>query len=594
MLRSRFFWKLYAGYAALVVLSVVTVGVLTARWIAADTVRETEHALQVNARLLHDIVEGPLRAEGDASLQARIVALGRATGTRLTVIRADGVVIADSDEDPATMDNHGGRPEVLAARERGSGTATRFSRTVAATMMYVALPVFSDGELLGFGRASVPLTAVRERLTALQWNVVLGGAVAAIVALVLGLFVAQRITRRLTSMTTVAEALARGEYAQRVADASSDEVGVLASAFNRMAGELQERLQTITEDRSKLLTILGGMVEGVVAVDVEQRVVHLNAAAGRILGVEPAQSLGRPIWEVTRVLQVSEAVESALGGSSEVVSELRLEVGSQERIVELHGAPLQNGHGGLVGAVLVLHDVSALRRLETVRQDFVANVSHELKTPITAIRGLIDTIVDDEDMPEATRAQFLKKIQNQALRLSRLVSDLLTLARLEAAEGVLETESVDLGSLVRRSAGTFRGDAEVQGVRLAVEVPDATVRAEGDNEALELMLNNLLDNALKYTPRGGRVWVRLRVEADAAVIEVQDTGIGIAGEHHARVFERFYRVDKARSRELGGTGLGLSIVKHICKAHYATILLESALGSGSLFRVRLPFVPPVG
>jgi two-component system phosphate regulon sensor histidine kinase PhoR len=588
MLHSRFFWKLYASYAALVVLSLTVVGILSSRWIATDTVRETERSLRVRAHLLHDIAIQALRQGPDSSLQQRVVALGRETHTRLTVIRGDGVVVLDSDEDPSTMDNHGSRPEVLAAREEGMGMATRFSRTVVANLMYVALAVPNGGEPLGYVRTSVSLAAVRERMAALRNRVVLGGVLAAVIALLIGLFVARRVTRPLASMTAVAEALAQGNYGERVGRASRDEVGVLAGAFNRMAGQLQERLQTITEDRSKLLTILGGMVEGVVAVDGDQRVVHLNAAAGRILGVSPEESVGRPIWEVTRIRQVGEAIEEALRASREVTCELELEIGAQDRVVELQGAPLQNGQGGLVGAVLVLHDVSELRRLETVRQDFVANVSHELKTPITAIRGLIDTIVDDPAMPADTKSQFLAKIQNQSLRLSRLVTDLLTLARLESVAGLLETEPLDLAGVVRRSAANFRSDAETRGIALSIEVPPEPVTVGGDGEALELMINNLLDNALKYTPRDGDVTVRLEEENDAALVSVRDTGIGMAHEHHDRVFERFYRVDKARSRELGGTGLGLSIVKHICKAHNASISVESAPASGSTFTVRIP------
>ena len=588
MLRSQFFWKLYASYAVLVLLGVIIVGALVSRRIARETVRETEQTLFVNAGLLGELMRGSLSEESIGDLQRRLVALGTETDTRFTVIRADGIVIADSEKDPATMDNHANRPEVVAARGASRGVSTRFSRSVVANLMYVALPVRDGGELLGFARAAVPLTAVRERTAALQRTVALGGALAALVALLIGLFVAQRVTRPLTSITAAAEALARGETATPVETALNDEVGTVARAFNRMSGELQRRVRTTDEDRSKLLTILSGMVEGVVAVDRDQRIVHLNTAAARILGVGPSPAVGRPVWEVSRVRRVAEAIEETLRESREVAAEFDLEVGPQQRIVGLHGAPLRNGQQELVGAVLVLHDVTELRRLETVRRDFVANVSHELKTPITAIRGLIDTIVDHREMPPETKAQFLDKIQNQSRRLSLLVTDLLTLARLESAEKLLEAERVDLRGVARRAVDNFRGDAERLSVRLEAEVPDTPVDVWGDGEALELMVNNLLDNALKYTPEGGQVWVRLRADEDGADLEVQDTGIGIAAEHHDRVFERFYRVDKARSRELGGTGLGLSIVRHISKIHRGTVTLESAPAAGSTFRVRLP------
>jgi two-component system phosphate regulon sensor histidine kinase PhoR len=591
VLKSRFFWKLYAGYAALVLLAVVTVGVLVARRITDDTVTEIEDALHAQAVLLRDLATPALQGTADPSFPQRIRDLGAAVGTRLTVIRADGIVVADSDQDPAGMDNHGSRPEVLAARVEGRGTATRFSRTVAANLMYVAVRVSENAGLLGYARAAVPLTVIRERLAALRGMVVLGAAVAAVFALGIGLVVARRVTARLASLTAAAEAIAAGDYQRRVEGASEDELGALAAAFNRMAGQLEARMQTITEDRSKLLTILGGMVEGVIAVDPDERVVHLNAAAGRILGVSPVESVGRPIWQVTRVRKVSEAIDETLHGAREVTGELQLDADAADRIVELHGAPLKNGQGGLVGAVLVLHEVTELRRLETVRQDFVANVSHELKTPITAIRGLIETIVEDPEMPEETQARFLAKIHNQASRLSLLVTDLLTLARLESAAGALESEPLDLRDPVEASVKNLRPEAKERGVGLHWEPPGEPVRTLGDAEALELVVNNLLDNALKYTPEGGRIWVRVLAADDAATLEVEDTGIGIAREHHDRIFERFYRVDKARSRELGGTGLGLSIVKHVCRAHGGNIAVESAPASGSSFRVRLPLAP---
>jgi two-component system phosphate regulon sensor histidine kinase PhoR len=417
---------------------------------------------------------------------------------------------------------------------------------------------------------------------------VLGGFVAALVALAIGLFVTRRITAPLASMTVAAEAISRGEYRHRVGGGSHDEIGTLASAFNRMAAQLERRMETITEDRAKLLTILGGMVEGVVAVDREQAIVHLNAAAGRILGVAPERSLGRPIWEVTRVRQVADAIAATLAGAREVTEEVALEVGSQERIVQLHGARLENGEGGRVGAVLVLHDVTELRRLERIRRDFVANVSHELKTPITAIRGLVDTIIDDDEMPTSVRTEFLRKAQNQAIRLSLLVTDLLTLARLESADGIVEPERLDVREIVGRSVANFRPAAEVRSLSLETQVPEEPVMVQGDPEALELLVNNLLDNAVKYSRDGGRVSVRL-VAADAtARLEVEDDGVGISPEHHDRIFERFYRVDQARSRELGGTGLGLSIVKHICKAHHGSVSVRSTLGVGSTFEVTVP------
>ncbi|MFQ6045000.1 MAG: ATP-binding protein [Gemmatimonadales bacterium] len=588
VLRTRFFWKLFASYAALVLLAVITLAVVVDRHVSGNAVAETERSLAVQAVLLGRLAEPALRSEAEPDLAAAVRQLRARIPTRLTVMREDGTVIADSDEDPAVMDNHGTRPEVSLARTTGSGTATRFSRTVAANMKYFALAVRDGEEILGYVRTAVPLTLVEERLAELRRAVVLVAVSAATLALAIGLFLARRVTVPLLSLRAAADSLAAGDYLQTVIQPSSDEIGDLAGSFNRMAAELERRMKTITEDRAKLLTILTGMVEGVVAVDQDEHVVHLNQAAARMFGVSPAESIGKAVWEVTRVRKVSEAIDDALRDAREVAGELSVAVEGRDRILDLHGAPRRRGGRARGGAVVVLHDVTELRKLETVRRDFVANVSHELKTPITAIRGLVETIVDDEEMPEATRADFLKKIRNQSLRLSLLVTDLLTLARLEAAEGLAVSEHLDLRDPVRTSVAGYRGAAADRGVRLESDLPSDPIQVVGDAEGLELVANNLIDNALKYTPEGGSVRVLVRPDGDHAELAVEDTGVGIAPEHQDRIFERFYRVDKARSRELGGTGLGLSIVKHVCRAHGGTVTVESSLGGGATFRARIP------
>lgn len=590
VLRTRFFWKLFASYAALVLLAVVTVAVVVDRHVSGAAMAEMERSLEAQAVLLRLVAEPALEGEADADLAQALRRLRATMPTRLTVMREDGTVIADSDEDPAVMDNHGTRPEVLLAGATGSGTATRFSRTVAANMVYFAVAVREGERTLGYVRTAVPLALVEGRLAGLRRTVVLVAASAAVLALGVGLALAGRVTAPLLTLRAAADSVAEGDYRQTVMQQSRDEIGDLASSFNRMAAELDGRMRTISEDRSKLLTILTGMVEGVVAVDKDERVVHLNEAAARMFGVSPAESIGKAIWEVTRVRKVSAAIDDALRGVSDVTEEFSLPVGGRDRVVDMHGAPLRNGDGELVGAVVVLHDVTELRTLETVRRDFVANVSHELKTPITAIRGLVETIVDDRDMPEATRSDFLEKIRNQSLRLSLLVTDLLTLARLEAPEGLAVSESVDLRDPVRTSVASYRGAAADRGVTLESDLPHEPVVVVGESDGLELVANNLIDNALKYTPEGGRVLVVLRSDGDHAELVVEDTGVGIAREHQDRIFERFYRVDKARSRELGGTGLGLSIVKHVCRAHGGMVRVESSLGRGSTFRVRIPLV----
>ena len=588
MLRSRFLWKLYTGYVALILLSTFIVGVLAARQVRRNALEEIEASLRARALLLTELATGALEGDFNLPLQEHVTALGESIGTRLTLIRADGVVIADSEADPEFMGDHSNRPEVLAARHRGSGTATRPSKTVNVDMMYLALAIHRDGRLIGYVRTSLPLSAVSSRIGRLQTIVVLAATATLLVALALGFFFAQRFTRPLDAMTAVAESMAAGDYDHVLPVTSRDEIGKLAHALNRLAESSRQRIERIVTDHNKLLTILAGMVEGVVAIDRDEHVAHMNAAAGRILRATPQTGLGQPIREVTRLREVYEALHKALHDRAEVRGQLRLVERPRDRIVGIHASPLLDGDGELVGAVVVLHDVSELHRLETVRRDFVANVSHELKTPITAIRGLVETVIDDGEMSPENRARFLDRIRDQSMRLSAIVTDLLTLSRLESEATMLELSSMDLRQPVLAALQPLLSIAAERGLSMETEIPAEPVEIMGDDEALRQAASNLLDNALKYTAAGGHVWVRVRAEDGNATVEVQDTGVGIEPRDQMRIFERFYRVDKARSRELGGTGLGLSIVKHVVLAHEGDVSVESCPGTGSTFRIRIP------
>ncbi|MBI4568632.1 MAG: PAS domain-containing protein, partial [Planctomycetes bacterium] len=397
-------------------------------------------------------------------------------------------------------------------------------------------------------------------------------------SLVAAFLLAWRAARPIVSMSRAARRIAAGEYHRAVPVETRDEVGRLARAFNETVAELRRRIEGAEQDRQKVVAILGGMVEGVVAVDRGERVAHMNAVAGELLRVTPEAAIGRHLWEVARVSQLSEAVAEVLAGRGEQAREARLAGRPKETVIEVHASPLRGPTGSPVGAVLVLHDVTTLRRLEEVRRDFVANVSHELKTPLTAIRGLVETVLDDQAMDPETRGRFLSRVLAQTQRLTRLVADLLDLSRVESGEAPFERRRMDLSEPLRESVRRHAAWAADREIALAAECPPAPVAVEADPEAIRQILDNLLDNALGYTPAGGRVAARAAARGTEAVIEVSDTGIGIQAEHLDRIFERFYRVDKARSREAGGTGLGLSIVKHLAITLGGRVAVESVFG----------------
>jgi len=590
--RSRFLGKLFASYALVVVMGGVLVGAFAFHWTEQSERGAIEESLAAQAWLLADGVTPALKAAAapgfdGAALEARVAALRVLTGSRLTAIDPAGRVLADSHEDPATMENHAGRPEVVAALRTGRGSNERVSATTGQRTLYVAVSVRDGAALLGFARAALPVPALEQQYARLRDGVVAGVAAGSVLALVVAALFARRLTRPLASMTEAAAALAEGDDAPAIAHSSSDEMGDLARAFNRMAAQLRERLKLLEQEREKLETVFESMTEGVVAVDQDERLLHLNQAARAMLGIAPVAPRGRALVEVIRQPELVEVVRAAARDRREHIEDVRLHASGRDRVLAIHAAPL-----GPRGAVAVVLDVTALRRLETVRRDFVANVSHEIKTPLAAMLGLADTLIDDQAMTADVRARFLGKLRDHVHRLSDLATDLLHLSRAET-ELVTVREEVDLDAACAAAVDRFAAAARAKGVALDHAAPaGGRIECLCDPIALVQILDNLVDNALKYTPAGGRVELHAGRRDGRVMVEVSDTGIGIEPSEQTHVFERFYRVDKARSRDVPGTGLSLAIVKHLVETHGGSVEIESWPGRGSTFRVLLP--PPAG
>jgi two-component system phosphate regulon sensor histidine kinase PhoR len=351
-------------------------------------------------------------------------------------------------------------------------------------------------------------------------------------------------------------------------------------------------METVEADRHKLLAILSSMVEGVIAVDAQEQIMHVNDVARDLLGLRSGKLARQPIQLTVPVPEVCQILRESMEALEPKQLEIVHHTAQEDRVLSLHAAPLRGAGSEVTGAALVIHDLTALRQLETLRRDFVANVSHELKTPLTAMTGFVETILDDDDMLPETRKSFLEKTQNQTSRLTSLVKDLLTLSRVESQAEDLERALVDLSEPARASVLSLQDAAIAGGLELETEWPDPPLYVRGDPEALQQAADNLLSNAIRYTQPGGKVSLRVYRWGEDALLEVQDTGIGFEAAHGERVFERFYRVDKARSRALGGTGLGLSIVKHIALAHGGRISAQSRVGEGSTFSLCLPRASP--
>ena len=588
MLRSRILWKLFSGYVVLILLSISIVGILISKQVEEETLSEIERSLYLRATFLQNIALELLSNSSNIKIQDRIKNLGKKIDTRFTVININGRVLADSQKDPKAMDNHGNRPEILAAHSHGQGITTRFSDTIKNNMMYYALAVMKDDKLIGYVRTSLPLSVIDERLSRIHTLVLFAMSVSILVALLLGFFVARGFAKPLTAMTTIAENMSEGNYDQRISIDRKDEIGSLAKALNKMAKNSSERLETIILEKNKLVAILAGMVEGVVAVDKNENIIHFNEAAKRILGISNNVDMDRKIWETTHLQEFCQIFSLALNEETEIRKKYKTVKKSKDQIVDVHASPFRDGSGELVGVVAVLYDVSELERLETIRKDFVANVSHELKTPITAARGLLETVIDDNEMSIENHRIFITKAMNQILRLSNIVTDLLSLSRLETVKMDLIRECIDLRDVVNDSIQALHPVSEEKRISIEYEEFDMSLEVLGDREALSQSVNNLIDNAIKYNSKNGKVWLRLYNEGKNAVLEVRDSGIGIETLEKHRIFERFYRIDKARSTQVGGTGLGLSIVKHTVLAHGGQLSVESFLGTGSTFKIFIP------
>ncbi|MHC4385159.1 MAG: HAMP domain-containing sensor histidine kinase, partial [Planctomycetota bacterium] len=515
--------------------------------------------------------------------------LGQRSGVRITVTQPDGVVVGDSDEEPAAMDNHRSRPEIDGALQHGAGSAVRFSQTLGTNMMYVARAVGDDEQPIGVVRVAMPLTAIDAELSRLLRLLGLAGLISLGLTFAVIYLVSRRLSRAVSHLARGALRFASGDLDHRIIKPASSELEMVTEAFNRMAGQLETHIAELRSRQTELQAILQSMSNGVLAVDAEQRVLSVNRAAENLLGLEGRSARGRLLQEVVREPQLHRFVSDALSAPGRLAEELAVGHGSP-RALQATGEPLEDAEGRRVGLLLVLNDVTQLRRLETIRSDFAANVSHELQTPITTIKGYVETLLEAESRDRDESRRFLEIVNRNADRLAAIIEDLLALARLEepGADRDLERAGTPLAPLLESVAAQYRHAASEKDMTLRLEVP-VELEVSVNARLLEQAVSNLVSNAVKFAPTGTAVTLSAcRTDEGGLDVAVADEGPGIDAAHLPRLFERFYRVDRARSRELGGTGLGLAIVKHIALVHGGRAEAESAAGSGNVFRIVLP------
>ena len=586
--RKRLIGQLYPSYLLLVLIVLVATG-----WYASRAMR-TFHMAQIHRNLLYQALFlepqalpliDPLDRKGLDRFCKRIVV---GTPIRLTVVLPDGSVAGDSEADPLAMENHGERPEIRQAIQGDTGSASRFSDTLGQQMLYVAYPLTSDANTVqGVLRLSISLAAVDHQLHALWLRFGTGGLLIALTAAFVCLVIARRISRPLETMRRGAERFARGELSHRLLVPDTAEPAELAQAMNLMAQKLEQKMADIVQQRNESEAVLASMTEGVIALDPEERILHLNAAAVRLLRGDHTLQ-GRSIQEVIRNWELHRLIRTTLDQGVHSQADIAL-YHKGEQVLNTRCTPLFDASGRRMGALLVLSDVTQIRRLETMRSDFAANVSHEIKTPLTAIVGFVETLCEGvvTDPHEAQR--FLQIILKHVKRLTTIVDDLMQLARLEQdGEGrQLVLRPGAISQLLQAAAQICRAEAAEKVIVIDIACAE-TLTAPIDNDLMEQAVVNLLNNAIKYSPPNSRISVSACKADDLIQIVFADQGIGIAQHHLPRLFERFYRVDQNRSRRMGGTGLGLAIVKHIVQAHGGQVSVESVEGQGSTFTLSLP------
>ena len=595
MWSSRLFLKLFLTYAGLILLTTGVCSAIIAGWQEEQLMEQVQRRLRDSAVLLSSAVMDSERSRDEhfagnsELLQQQVQELGRRTETRFTLVDESGSVLADSEQQSpkavAQMDNHLSRQEFVKAQRDGSGYSRRLSATLNAQFQYFALAIKQEGKIIGFVRAAQPIDLILAEVSGVRRLIGLAGLGVGLSGLIVTFWLTRRVVQPIHELTDAAEQMALGNIPRRVGITSNDEVGILARAFERMVGRLQRRESALRESADRQSTVLSGMNEGVLAVDAHQHVLFANVAAGKILGFDPEEAVEKTLLEVVRSNDLHEIVQRTL--VTELLTQSEIEWQAETlRNLEVNATPLPGDP--CPGIVLVLHDVSEIKHLENLRQQFVANVSHELKTPLSSIKAYTETLLRGalEDGENARR--FLSRIDDQADRLHELVLDMLALARIESGQAAIELNAVPLARVASSCIADWESRARDANITLRDDIAQSDLSVLANEESLLQILNNLIDNAFKYTPEGGTITLSCRQEDDEAVINVTDTGIGIDPIHHDRLFERFYRVDKARSRELGGTGLGLAIVKHLCNVMDGNVDIESTPGEGSTFRVQIP------
>ncbi|MCD4763831.1 MAG: cell wall metabolism sensor histidine kinase WalK [Desulfobacterales bacterium] len=586
--KKRLLWQLYPSYLLITLISLLAVSLFASSAFRQFFLERTAADLKSMAHLLEKQIEYFISPLDEMSVDSICKAVGEQSFTRITVILPSGKVVGDSEEAPESMDNHADRFEVAEALLGNVGTSTRYSSTLRQDMMYLAIPLEKNNEVIAVLRTSIPITSIYDELRSIQIQIVFGGLLIALFAAGVSLFISKRISRPIEEMKKGAEQFARGDLAYRMPAPDTEEMRGLAEALNQMAAQLNDRIKTAIKQRNELEAVLSSMEEGVIAVDPDEIIISINQSAASMFKSRSSDLEQRSIQEVIRNSELQKIIKKAISSGEHSEGDVVL-FQDEEIILNVQTTSLLDEGEDFIGILVVLNDVTRLRHLENMRKEFVSNVSHEIKTPLTAIKGFVETLSQGamENPDEAKR--FLNIIEKHVNRLVSIIEDLMHLSVIEQrdkSEGI-KLEKGHIRSVIKTAIQVCQAKAESKKIKVNL-ICHEDISTKIDTQLLEQAAVNLLDNAIKYSEKGGLVQIEVITTDTEVCISFKDHGIGIPKEHLPRLFERFYRVDKARSRKLGGTGLGLAIVKHIIQTHGGYVTVESNPGEGSNFVIHLP------
>ena len=575
----RLFYKLFGAYVVIGVLAVLIAGFFIERQLRTGLTHWIEEEMTAQA--------GVMLLMPDREIVSQVAALSERARARITLIDAQGRVLSDSEPRLIDVDNHLNRSEIQEARIKGKGTATRFSRTLREDSLYVALARRDGAALTGYLRLSRTLADVNAAIERFRHGVLQVLLLVVVCAMLLAMIFSMRLVSPIWEMADFTDKIRRGDLSGMVMVRSRDEIGQLANNINEMVAVLQDKIRSANEERWKLRAAFAGMAEGVMVLDGQGRIESLNRGMTEIIDRDYADIVKKTPIEVMRSVELQDALGRFRKGEQPVLQEIALGA-EAPRILDVTISMVKSPPGQDPKTMLVFHDVTRLKKLERMRADFVANVTHEIKTPLTAINGFVETLEAGAIDDPALSKRFLQTIRENVLRLNRLVDDLLTLSSIELGESELHPESVALGEILEKAIALVQAKAAARGVVIRTDFSPGLPAIQADRDRAVQVFLNILDNAVKFSPEGGEIDVTAAGDEEVVTVKVTDRGQGIPAGEIPRLGERFYRVDKARSRDPGGTGLGLSIVKHLMQAHGGSMGIESVPGRGTTVTLRFP------